>query len=98
MVYLFNEPDGQKRMLMRTLLKQELLSAALTTFRGFMLPSTVHGDRAAGANRPKRSRRRCVACGTCPMPATSNGIGKLRRWFELKPAMGGKPWLAYRFR
>ena len=44
MVYLFNEPDDNRRMLMRTLLKQELLKGGVMTFRGFMLPSTAHGE------------------------------------------------------
>jgi glutamate-1-semialdehyde 2,1-aminomutase len=44
MVYRFNEPDGNRRALMRTLLKQELLKRGVMTFRGFMLPSAAHGD------------------------------------------------------
>ena len=44
MVYLFNEPDPNRRMLMRTLLKQELLKRGVMTFRGFMLPSAAHGE------------------------------------------------------
>jgi glutamate-1-semialdehyde aminotransferase len=44
MVYLFNETGDNRRMLMRTLLKQELLKRGVMTFRGFMLPSTAHGE------------------------------------------------------
>jgi glutamate-1-semialdehyde aminotransferase len=44
MVYVFNEPDPNRRMLMRTLLNQELLKHGVMTFRGFMLPSTAHGE------------------------------------------------------
>jgi glutamate-1-semialdehyde aminotransferase len=44
MVYRFNEPDADRRALMRTLLKQELLKRGVMTFRGFMLPSAAHGD------------------------------------------------------
>lgn len=44
MVYVFNEPDTDRRILMRTLLSQELLKGGVMTFRGFMLPSTAHGE------------------------------------------------------
>ena len=65
MVYLFNEPDDSRRMLMRTLLKQELLKRGVMTFRGFMLPSTAHGDseleQTAGAFEAALRRVRDVA-------------------------------------
>jgi glutamate-1-semialdehyde 2,1-aminomutase len=44
MVYRFNEPDAGRRTLMRTLLQQELLKRGVLSFRGFLLPSTAHGD------------------------------------------------------
>jgi len=45
MVYRFNEPDQPRRTLMRTLLQQELLKHGVLAFRGFMLPSTAHGEQ-----------------------------------------------------
>jgi glutamate-1-semialdehyde aminotransferase len=45
MVYRFNEPDAPRRILMRTLLQQELMKRGVLAFRGFMLPSTAHGDQ-----------------------------------------------------
>jgi glutamate-1-semialdehyde aminotransferase len=44
MAYAFREPEPTRRMLMRTLLHQELLGRGILTFRGFMLPSLAHGD------------------------------------------------------
>ncbi|QOV90591.1 aminotransferase class III-fold pyridoxal phosphate-dependent enzyme [Humisphaera borealis] len=44
MVYRFNEPDLNRRTLLRTLLHRELLARGILTFRGFMLPSAAHGD------------------------------------------------------
>jgi glutamate-1-semialdehyde 2,1-aminomutase len=43
MIYRFDEPDVQKRVLMRTLLQQELLQRGILTYKGFMLPSLAHG-------------------------------------------------------
>jgi glutamate-1-semialdehyde 2,1-aminomutase len=43
MIYRFDEPDVEQRVLMRTLLQQELLQRGILTFRGFMLPSLSHG-------------------------------------------------------
>jgi glutamate-1-semialdehyde 2,1-aminomutase len=44
MLYRFNEPDPATRMLMRTLLLQELLKHGVLPFRGCFIPSTVHGE------------------------------------------------------
>jgi glutamate-1-semialdehyde aminotransferase len=44
MVYRFEEPDPQRRTLMRTLLQQELLKQGVLSFRGFLLPSAAHGE------------------------------------------------------
>jgi glutamate-1-semialdehyde aminotransferase len=44
MVYRFDEPDGTRRALKRTLLIQELMKNGVLTFRGFLLPSLAHGD------------------------------------------------------
>jgi glutamate-1-semialdehyde aminotransferase len=43
MIYKFGEPDPQRRVLMRTLLQQELLQRGILTYKGFMLPSLAHG-------------------------------------------------------
>jgi glutamate-1-semialdehyde 2,1-aminomutase len=43
MIYRFDEPDAQQRVLMRTLLQQELLQRGILTYKGFMLPSIAHG-------------------------------------------------------
>ena len=43
MIYRFDEPDALRRVLMRTLLQQELLQRGILTYKGFMLPSTAHG-------------------------------------------------------
>jgi glutamate-1-semialdehyde 2,1-aminomutase len=43
-VFKFNEPDGTRRALLRTLFQQELLKQGILTFRGFMLPSFAHRD------------------------------------------------------
>jgi glutamate-1-semialdehyde aminotransferase len=43
MIYRFNEPDAQTRVLLRTLLQQELLQRGILTYKGFMLPSLAHG-------------------------------------------------------
>jgi glutamate-1-semialdehyde aminotransferase len=43
MIYKFDEPDAQRRVLMRTLLQQELLQRGILTYKGFMLPSLAHG-------------------------------------------------------
>lgn len=42
-IYRFDEPDAQRRVLMRTLLQQELLQRGILTYKGFMLPSIAHG-------------------------------------------------------
>ena len=44
LVYRFDEPDAAQRTCLRTLLQQELLKCGILTFRGFMLPSTAHGE------------------------------------------------------
>jgi glutamate-1-semialdehyde 2,1-aminomutase len=44
MIYRFNESDVHQRVLMRTLLQQELLQRGILTYKGFMLPSTAHGE------------------------------------------------------
>jgi glutamate-1-semialdehyde 2,1-aminomutase len=44
MIYRFNESDANQRVLMRTLLQQELLQRGILTYKGFMLPSTAHGE------------------------------------------------------
>ena len=46
MVLVFDEPDEQRVILMRTLLQQELLKQRVFTFRGLMLPSLAHDDEA----------------------------------------------------
>jgi glutamate-1-semialdehyde 2,1-aminomutase len=43
MIYRFDEPDPQQRVLMRTLLQQELLQRGILTYKGFMLPCLAHG-------------------------------------------------------
>jgi glutamate-1-semialdehyde 2,1-aminomutase len=43
MIYRFHEPDAQERVLMRTLLQQELLQRGILSYKGFMLPSLAHG-------------------------------------------------------
>ncbi|HKE24010.1 MAG TPA: aminotransferase class III-fold pyridoxal phosphate-dependent enzyme [Bryobacteraceae bacterium] len=43
MLYRFDEPNALRRVMMRTLLQQELLQRGILTFRGFMLPSMAHG-------------------------------------------------------
>ena len=43
LIYRFNEPEAQQRVLMRTLLQQELLQRGILTYKGFMLPSIAHG-------------------------------------------------------
>jgi glutamate-1-semialdehyde aminotransferase/predicted aldo/keto reductase-like oxidoreductase len=48
MVYRFDEPDTTRRLLMRTLLQQELLQRGVLTFRGFLLPSLAHGEEELG--------------------------------------------------
>jgi glutamate-1-semialdehyde 2,1-aminomutase len=44
MIYRFDERDPERRVLMRTLLQQELLQRGVLTYKGFMLPSLAHGD------------------------------------------------------
>ena len=44
MIYRFNESDIHQRVLMRTLLQQELLQRGILTYKGFMLPSIAHGE------------------------------------------------------
>jgi glutamate-1-semialdehyde 2,1-aminomutase len=55
MIYRFDEPDEQRRVLMRTLLQQQLLQHGVLTYKGFMLPSLAHGEaeivKTAGAFR-----------------------------------------------
>jgi glutamate-1-semialdehyde 2,1-aminomutase len=48
MVYRFNEPDASRRTLKRTLLQQELMKRGVLAFRGFLLPSTAHGEQELG--------------------------------------------------
>jgi glutamate-1-semialdehyde 2,1-aminomutase len=43
LIYRFNEREAQQRVLMRTLLQQELLQRGILTYKGFMLPSIAHG-------------------------------------------------------
>jgi glutamate-1-semialdehyde aminotransferase len=45
LLYRFNEPEPSRRMLLRTLLLQELLKRGVLPFRGCFIPSTAHGDR-----------------------------------------------------
>jgi glutamate-1-semialdehyde aminotransferase len=44
MIYSFAESDSSRRMLMRTLLLQELLKRGVLPFRGCFIPSIAHGD------------------------------------------------------
>ncbi len=44
MIYRFYESDALQRALKRTLLQQELLQRGILTFKGYMLPSTAHGE------------------------------------------------------
>jgi glutamate-1-semialdehyde aminotransferase len=44
MMYRFNDPDASRRMLLRTLLLQELLKRGLLPFRGCFIPSTAHTE------------------------------------------------------
>jgi glutamate-1-semialdehyde 2,1-aminomutase len=46
LLFVFDEPDGQRRRLKRTLLMQELLKARVYTVGGMMLPSYAHDDKA----------------------------------------------------
>lgn len=46
MLLTFHEPDEQRRILMRTLVQQELLQRGVLTLMGFMLPSFAHDDAA----------------------------------------------------
>ncbi|GAK56579.1 aminotransferase class-III [Candidatus Vecturithrix granuli] len=46
MTLSFQEPDGEKRILLRTLLQQELLKHGILTFKGFMLPCFAHDHSA----------------------------------------------------
>ena len=66
-VHRFNEPDGSRRTLLRTLLQQELLKRGVLTFRGFLLPSLAHGeaelDQTATAYEAALCRVRDVAAG-----------------------------------
>jgi glutamate-1-semialdehyde 2,1-aminomutase len=43
LIYRFDEPDPLRRVLMRTLLQQELLQRGVLTYKGFMLPAIAHG-------------------------------------------------------
>jgi glutamate-1-semialdehyde 2,1-aminomutase len=43
MIYVFDEPDTERRVVMRTILQQELLQRGVLTYKGFMLPSIAHG-------------------------------------------------------
>lgn len=45
LIYRFDEPDPDVRVLKRTLLQQELLRRGVLTFKGFMLPSLAHGEK-----------------------------------------------------
>lgn len=64
-IYRFDEPDAHRRVLMRTLLQQELLQRGVLTYKGFMLPSLAHGPReieeTAAAFRGALTRVRDVA-------------------------------------
>ena len=46
MVVAFDEPDLDRQRLLRTLLHQELLREGVVTYKGFMLPSYAHDERA----------------------------------------------------
>lgn len=46
MVVAFDEPELERQRLLRTLLHQELLRAGVVTYKGFMLPSYAHDERA----------------------------------------------------
>ncbi len=41
-----HEPEGERQVLLRTLIQQELLRRGVITFKGFMLPSRAHDDSA----------------------------------------------------
>jgi glutamate-1-semialdehyde aminotransferase len=65
MIYRFDEPDAERRVLMRTLLQQELLQRGILTYKGFMLPSIAHGatevERTRAAFRGALTRVQEVA-------------------------------------
>jgi glutamate-1-semialdehyde aminotransferase len=65
MIYRFDEPDPQQRVLMRTLLQQELLQRGILTYKGFMLPSMAHGalemEQTVSAFRGALTRVQAVA-------------------------------------
>lgn len=46
MKLIFKEADGQRVVLMRTLMQQELVRKGVLTYRGLMLPSLAHDERA----------------------------------------------------
>lgn len=46
MVLAFQEADAERVTLMRTLVLQELVKKGVLTYKGFMLPSYAHDDRA----------------------------------------------------
>jgi glutamate-1-semialdehyde 2,1-aminomutase len=67
MIYRFDGPDVQQRVLMRTLLQQELLQRGVLTYKGFMLPSLAHGplevEQTVSAFRGALTRVQEVAAG-----------------------------------
>ena len=46
MLLAFHEPDEERRILMRTLVQQELLQRGVLTLMGFMVPSFAHDGAA----------------------------------------------------
>jgi glutamate-1-semialdehyde aminotransferase len=51
MMVTFDEPDSRRRMLMRTLLQQELLKGGVLTTQFLLLPSVAHDDDALETTR-----------------------------------------------
>jgi glutamate-1-semialdehyde aminotransferase len=46
MVLAFKDNDDERITLMRTLMQQELVKKGVITYKGFMLPSYAHDDKA----------------------------------------------------
>ena len=44
LVMAFRAQDGQRDVLLRTLLQQELMKSGLLTYKGYMLPGLAHDD------------------------------------------------------
>jgi glutamate-1-semialdehyde aminotransferase/predicted aldo/keto reductase-like oxidoreductase len=44
LVMAFREDDGERNLLLRTLLQQELLKEGVITYKGYMLPGLAHGE------------------------------------------------------